>query len=325
MKQAFNHTVENELPAEKAIDMVAPLQSYRGLKACLRDGWRIFALNAKKYILQLLPAALLVGVVSSLVLGFFYYIGLKHLVPIYVLTRGGNDPVLVNNTFGISNTLNFALLAALLIGLVAWMAARGVVWRQIQVFQQTDSLPEQRFLWLSKEVRRQKNRCLVYDAISVVPVILLLVLLVYLHLKWWVSLSILLVVAVILDNVMVAGCYLYMIEGRNLKQSLKYAFHRGIRQWGGYFTLSLMTSIPVGAVAVGLLIAVVPYALGGVFNAMGMVIGEPSGMPLYATIINCVALLIGLTISFLMTTLQTWTLAFRVASNIKNENSEEKI
>ena len=63
MKQVSDSINESQ-DAGKDCDVIALMQSHRGMKGCLRDGWRIFALQARKFSLQLLPVSLLVGIAA---------------------------------------------------------------------------------------------------------------------------------------------------------------------------------------------------------------------------------------------------------------------
>ena len=47
MKQVPN-SINEPQGTGKDCDVIAPMQSHRGMKGCLRDGWRIFALQARK-------------------------------------------------------------------------------------------------------------------------------------------------------------------------------------------------------------------------------------------------------------------------------------
>ena len=81
---------------------------------------------------------------------------------------------------------------------------------------------------------------------------------------------------------------------------LLFSLRHGTRRWGGYFVLALLTAIPILSVSAGILTAFLPYALGGVFNMQGMLLGDPSGMPDYATYATGAVVVIGVSLCFLL-------------------------
>ena len=126
------------------------------------------------------------------------------------------------------------------------------------------------------------------------------------------------------DVMLFPGCYKYLVEDASYKESLLFSLRHGTRRWGGYFVLALLTAIPILSVSAGILTAFLPYAIGGVFNMQGMLLGDPSGMPDYATYATGAVVVIGVSLCFLLTSLHTWTLAFKVASNCGNAAKNSK-
>lgn len=346
MKQVSDSINESQ-DAGKDCDVIAPMQSHRGMKGCLRDGWRIFALQSRKFSLQLLPASLLVGIAALVFFASCYHAVLKCIVPVYTLSQGAENADMLENAFRLSSGMKMQIVVSGIVLLLAIMVGRGFVWHQIRHFYQHAALPSQRFLLPGTNVMRQIVRYLAYDVIRVIVLTALAAVAVLLWTKWtWASLTVLsltiqpmavlpfvvlfflvLTAMAFVDVMLFPGCYKYLVEDSSYKESLLFSLRHGTRRWGGYFVLALLTAIPILSVSAGILTAFLPYPLGGVFNMQGMLLGDPSGMPDYATYATGAVVVIGVSLCFLLTSLHTWTLAFKVASNcgnaVKNSKSSE--
>lgn len=338
MKQVSDSINESQ-GAGKDCDVIAPMQSHRGMKGCLRDGWRIFALQARKFSLQLLPASLLVGIAALVFLASCYHAVLKSIVPVYTLSQGAENADMLENAFRLSSGMKMQIVVSGIVLLLAIMVGRGFVWHQIWHFYRHEALPSQRFLLPGKSVMRQIVRYLAYDVIRVIVLAALAAVAVLLWTKWtWTSLTVLsltvlpfvvlfffvLTAMAFVDVMLFPGCYKYLVEDASYKESLLFSLRHGTRRWGGYFVLALLTAIPILSVSAGILTAFLPYAIGGVFNMQGMLLGDPSGMPDYATYATGAVVVIGVSLCFLLTSLHTWTLAFKVASNCGNAAKNSK-
>lgn len=343
MKQVSDSINESQ-GAGKDYDVIAPMQSHRGMKGCLRDGWRIFALQARKFSLQLLPASLLVGIAALVFLASCYHAVLKCIVPVYTLSQGAENADMLENAFRLSSGMKMQIVVSGIVLLLAIMVGRGFVWHQIRHFYRHEALPSQRFLLPGKSVMRQIVRYLAYDVIRVIVLAALTAVAVLLWTKWtWTSLTVLsltiqpmtvlpfvvlfflvLLAMAFVDVMLFPGCYKYLVEDASYKESLLFSLRHGTRRWGGYFVLALLTTIPILSVSAGILTAFLPYAIGGVFNMQGMLLGDPSGMPDYATYATGAVVVIGVSLCFLLTSLHTWTLAFKVASNCGNAAKNSK-
>lgn len=343
MKQVPN-SINEPQGTGKDCDVIAPMQSHRGMKGCLRDGWRIFALQARKFSLQLLPVSLLVGIAALVFFASCYHAVLKCIVPVYTLSQGTENADMLENAFRLSSGMKMQIVVSGIVLLLAIMVGRGFVWHQIRHFYQHAALPSQRFLLPGKNVVRQIVRYLAYDVIRVIVLAALAAVAVLLWTKWtWASLTVLsltvqplavlpfvvlfflvLTAMAFVDVMLFPGCYKYLVEDASYKESLLFSLRHGTRRWGGYFVLALLTAIPILSVSAGILTAFLPYALGGVFNMQGMLLGDPSGMPDYATYVTGAIVVIGVSLCFLLTSLHTWTLAFKVASNCGNAAKNSK-
>lgn len=339
MKQVSDSIINESQGAGKDCDVIAPMQSHRGMKGCLRDGWRIFALQARKFSLQLLPASLLVGIAALVFLASCYHAVLKCIVPVYTLSQGAENADMLENAFRLSSGMKMQIVVSGIVLLLAIMVGRGFVWYQIRHFYRHAALPSPRFLLPGKSVMRQIVRYLAYDVIRVIVLVALAAVAVLLWTKWtWTSLTVLslavlpfvvlfflvLFAMAFVDVMLFPGCYKYLVEDASYKESLLFSLRHGTRRWGGYFVLALLTTIPILSVSAGILTAFLPYAIGGVFNMQGMLLGDSSGMPDYATYATGAVVVIGVSLCFLLTSLHTWTLAFKVASNCGNAAKNSK-
>lgn len=145
MKQVPN-SINDPQGTEKDCDVIAPMQSHRGMKGCLRDGWRIFALQARNFSLQLLPVSLLVGIAALVFFASCYHAVLKCIVPVYTLSQGAENVDMLENAFRLSSGMKMQIVVSGIVLLLAIMVGRGFVWHQIRHFYQHAALPSQRFL-----------------------------------------------------------------------------------------------------------------------------------------------------------------------------------
>ena len=265
MKQVPN-SINEPQGAGKDCDVIAPMQSHRGMKGCLRDGWRIFALQARKFSLQLLPVSLLVGIAALVFFASCYHAVLKCIVPVYTLSQGAENADMLENAFRLSSGMKMQIVVSGIVLLLAIMVGRGFVWHQIRHFYQHAALPSQRFLLPGKSVMRQIVRYLAYDVIRVIVLAALAAVAVLLWTKWtWASLTVLsltiqpmtvlpfvvlfflvLTAMAFVDVMLFPGCYKYLVEDASYKESLLFSLRHGTRRWGGYFVLALLTAHPVG-------------------------------------------------------------------------------
>ena len=249
MKQVPNSISEPQ-GTGKDCDVIAPMQSHRGMKGCLRDGWRIFALQARKFSLQLLPVSLLVGIAALVFFASCYHAVLKCIVPVYTLSQGAENADMLENAFRLSSGMKMQIVVSGIVLLLAIMVGRGFVWHQIRHFYQHAALPSQRFLLPGKSVVRQIVRYLAYDVIRVIVLATLAAVAVLLWTKWtWASLTVLsltiqpmtvlpfvvlfflvLTAMAFVDVMLFPGCYKYLVEDASYKESLLFSFSRKHRE-----------------------------------------------------------------------------------------------
>lgn len=321
MEQTSTIKIESEQPQtpSEVYDVIAPMKSRRGMIACLRDGWRIFALHVRLFFFQLLPASLLVGIFSFLFLACLDHVTLQYWVPEYALMQGVENPEMIKTSFALPFAMKAWLSLSFVACILACIVARGIVWYQIHVFAHDGELPKRRFLFHGKEIWNHVMRYLKYDVLCVLLMTIIIGCGILLGMKYGALALVLLPVAIYVDIMLSPGRYFYMVENKSLKDSLRFTLRHGTRRWGGFFVVALLTAIPVVSVSLGIATAFVPYVIGSLFNAKGMLLGDPSGIPAYVPYVMAVIVVVGLSLCFMLSALRTWTIAFKTASNIENQ------
>lgn len=322
MKTNFNDnapaplTGEQTADASTPVDVISPFYGQRSLRGCVADGWRVFALKPKTYLAGLLPGALLAGVGLALIWTMVCRFCTEFLLPIRIYLQAGYTNDEAWQQFGPLTTDYVLGAAACLVGLLALLVGRACVWAQIGHYARTNSLPSLRTLLRPKSIAAHCGRLLVYNVLTGLVLLLLAVpfsLLAVSGSEWW--LLAVLPFWVFVLALAVPGRNAYLLAQGSLKTALKSGLREGWHHWGGYFLIMLLTAIPLLVAAAVLLLPLAPVTLAEFANVVNLLTNEPSGMPLYAQWTGRVLAVIGFAGTFLVGTLQTWSLAFKAATS----------
>lgn len=307
-------------------DVIAPIRNYRGMQACLKDGWRIFALNARRFAVQLLPAALVAGIGITFLLWAVSHTYAAHVAPALLYLEADADAELVRATFGLQ-WKDYALLAAALLCCIACLAVwRGSVWTQIARYADDGmGLAKGRVIF-NKIWARQSLRCLLFNVVAwcAFLVVAAVVAAASYFAKFWYLLFLLLPIGVCLMAIVAAGRYAFLVERLSLRAACRSVLRSGLRHWGGHLVLILLTGIPLLVVAFIFALPYTIFPLSYNADAVNLVTGELSGLPTYMTWLDFAVGTVAFTVVCLASASQTWALAFKAAADYENASATQQ-
>lgn len=306
----------NDISSDCKTDVIAPYNSSRGLRGCIMDSWRIFAFNCKRYASQLAVSALLGGVGMALLFWTISKIYADHALPATLLEEAGFDNTVVSEVMKLQTTDYFLLIAALIGYIACWVIAKGLLWTQVSTYRKQDCLGSKRWLLPNRETLRTSLRLLTYDAILCVAIAIpagIIALIAFLT-HWLHALWAILPVIIFIGVLAIPGRDAYLMENCNIVQALRETWKKGIHYWGGFFLVSLLTSIPLAAVAIALILPYTTFPLSYFADTTSVITGEESGLPTFFTALSFAVAIIGFGATFFITTLQTWALTLKSAA-----------
>lgn len=307
-------TIEEQ--SNEARDVLMPLGYHRGIRGCLKDGWRIYALNAGRYLLQLLPAALIVGVGYSLLVHFLVQYYADHVAPAFFFIDAGAEASAVWQQ-AIPQTPDVVKFAALLLlYIICVTVGRGSLWTQIQNFATDGAFPRKKWIINRKQWLTNSVRCFTYNAVCIVAFILVAAIVggVAYATKWWYALLFLLPIAILLMVIVVPSRTAFVL-GATWRDALHLVRCKGLRHFGGYLILVCLTFLPLLLAVIVLLIPSANFVLAHNANAVNVLIDQPSGISALAEVADYVILTISLALIYLVSTFQTWVLTLKASQD----------
>lgn len=306
-----------ETDGQSTAGVVAPITCTRGIRACLKDGWRIFALNAGPYLRSLSWPALVAGAGVMFPVWLLVRFYAQHIAPALLYLESGLSRAEVWHVFRpqLDDYLLFAV--SVVIAAVCYSLFRGALWLQFATYAERNQLSARAWLGAGA-LWRYSLRHFVFNLI--VAAVMLVLIVVGGAIAFFTQihyLALLLVpLLLIVQTLFMAGRYSYLM-GQSLGTSLTTDSRVGFRHFGGYFVLLLLTAMPL--MASGLILAM-PYAtfpLSFAADAVNLATENPTGIPGYVPAISFIAGTVALAIQFLLASMQTWVLNFKIATDIQ--------
>ncbi len=314
-------TVAPETTAAVNPDVIPAFHHHRSIRACVFDGWRVFALAPKRFLAQLLPYALLVGAALAYLLYAVVDFCARTLVPAHFYLSEGQEAESVWQLYS-PQTSDYAHLGiALLVAVVICFVAKAALWEQIKVFKQTGALPTRGLLLPKKSLWLRCFRLFAWNALLFLAWLLpsaLIGAVAWLTDLPWLSL-LALPIALVLMAIGTPGRVAFMVGDTPFKQALATTWQKGARHCGGYIIVILITAIPLLALAAALLLpyASIPFACFA--DAVNVELGEASGLPEHFAALHIGVATIALCGTAFISTFQTWALAFKAANALEQK------
>lgn len=281
----------------------------RSVKACIADGWRIFALNWRTYLKDLWVYLLLVGLTGAFLFELSVQYTCEHLLPAYRLTEMGGDPSLVKLIAAPAVTEAVYLLLALLLFIVAILCSYGRMWQMMKHFCTHNQMPEFP-LYFSRHERAFALRTLCVNALFTVVCMVLTALVMFAALKWSLWIAAILLPLYIYTASTVCVCEIrFVLKGHSLNKSLRYTLKRSM---GIPFIIQFITFIPATVLYVVFCMPLSVYLLSEWAGNSSLLMGDASGLPSFLPFLFFTLNTLGLALSMGVTTIRTWSLALKV-------------
>ena len=303
---------------------ISQKQKRTGIKSCIIESWKVFALNTKvffKYLwLHLFIAGLGYAIFSFIGCNFYT----KHILSANAYVASGYDASLSKALFapGVSDYL--ILGVAFLAFIFANYLMLGACFSQIRFYKATDSLPVASPFTFWGEIRKDGKKTFIYDLIIIVTVSLCtaVITLISWATSWWVML-LLIPILIYWTVIGTNGRLQYVVENKSLKVALKNAFKVGHHKFGGYLILLILTGIPTALMAYIAMLPGTIIQLAFEADQLSQLAGDPSGVPPYVLILYVLLATFGYALLSIAYTLQQWPLAL-YTSAVAGSQQESK-
>lgn len=281
----------------------------RSIKACIADGWRIFALNRGIYLKNIWIYLLLAGFTGA----FLFELGLRYtcdrFLPAYRLTEINSNPELVKLIAMPTLSEVVYLLLAFILFIVTLYCCYGRMWQIMKHFSaenQIRRLP----LHFSHDERNFAFRMFVINMLFTIACFILTALISAAALKWNQWIAVMLLPLFIYTACTVCVCEIrYVLKKASLKESLVYGLKHSM---GIPFIIRFITFVPTAAVYVVCSMPPIVYALSEWAGHNSILMGDTSGLPTFLPILFFVINTICMAISIWCATVRTWTLVLKV-------------
>ncbi len=312
--RSLSETATPETDGTMAVpDTIAPFHTRRSLRACIADGWRIFALRPGTWLKQLFPAALMAGTGWTLLLWATFRLFTGHILPAMLYIQSGHDAGTVRAHFTPTLSQGAAFAVFVAIGLLLVCFAKGLLWEQIRHFCLTGSLQEKGLLLPGKKNFRLFKAYLAFS--SAIAAVFLLPTALIGGLSAWSGtgypMLIMLPIGLFVSVIAVPGRAAHLAGDKTPVQAFREMQHSGLRHWGGYFLVMLLTAIPLTATIAAFALPFITLLLAGFADTASTETGEVSGLPSYFTALFFATSITAVTLSFLVSALQSWALALK--------------
>ncbi len=320
-KKTLKDKLQRELAADAAVaaqtpDTVLPLDHRRGIRACVLDGWRIFALSPGRFLLQLLPYALLAAAGVAWFVTAAVELCARTVVPARLYLSDADDNAAVWEVFAPQTADWLALLVAFAVAVLSCFLAKGALWEQIRTFSKTATLPRKFLLLPTLPLLKTTGRVLLWNVlfflITLLPVALIV------GVAWLTDFYYLCLliapVAIVLTAMGVPGRVAWMLGESPLMGALRTVWREGVRHCGGYIIVTILTAIPLLTVCMALTLPYfsLPFAIFA--DAETVELGAVSGLPAYFPYVHFGVAAVSLLFALFVSTFQTWSLVFKAGT-----------
>lgn len=281
----------------------------RSVKACIADGWRIFALNRSIYLKNMWVYLLLAGLTGAFLSELCIQYICDHFLPAYRLTELDSDSELAKLIALPTLSETVYLLLAFVLFIMALYCCYGRMWRMMKHFSIENQLPRLS-LHFSRDERSFALRMFGINMLFTIIFLILTAFVTAAALKWntWISVALLPFFIYTICTVCVCEIW-YVFKGASLKESLAYGLKHSM---GIPFIIRFITFIPATALYVVCSMPPIVYALSEWAGYNSILMGDASGLPPFLPILFYVINTICLAISLLCITIRTWTLVLKI-------------
>lgn len=280
----------------------------RGIKGCITDGWRIFALNWLAYIKALWAYFAFTGLAGAFFVEMNVQYACNHILPALRLYQmNGNQDIIKMLAMPEFSLLCYYVLSAVILG-IAVFTTHGRTIQMMQHYAAHQAIP-QLPLPLSKQERCNAFRIFkTYLVFGLVATIITIGIMTAAW-KWNLWIAIVLVPFYLYIQATINVCELqYALKRKSLKLSLIYSLKHSM---GLTFIIQLITFIPSVMLCMVFLMPVCIYSLTEWAANNSILMDDPSGLPSYLSVMFFLLNAIGLACCMFVGSVRSWTLALK--------------
>lgn len=309
---------------KKATIRFTQTRSFRG---CISDSWKIFALHTKDYLKFLWLHALLAGTGFALFLFLLTRFYVSHFLPTKLYTEMGME---CQTAWQLCkpNPADYLLPAiSLLLLIVTFYLFKGASVAQIRFYAVTDSLPACGPFSLWKEIRASACRNLLFDSLTTIAYLLpaaIIAAIAWLTTKWVWGLPLLIPTYIYIWVTATIGRQYFLVERLSLKKSFNAATRNGIRSFGGYLLILMLTVVPFIITSLIFILPVTLFPLSAAANGISTLTGNATGLPEYHSAIFISISALAFTVCSLSASIRRWSLSLKTASDKTQTETDKK-
>lgn len=284
----------------------------RGIKGCISDGWRIYALNWRAYVKALWAYLLFTGMAGAFFVEMNVQYVCNHLLPALRLHQmKGDSEIIKILAFPEISLLCYYLLSVVILGIAAF-ATQGRTIQMMQHYAVHQALP-QLSLPLMKQERATTYRVFKTTIVFGIFAILFTLGIGAAAWKWeaWIAILLLPIYAYLSTTANVCELQ-HALQQKSFKTSLVYSLKHSM---GLTFIIRLITFIPSAFLCLVFIMPAVIYALTEWAGNNSVLMDDPSGLPSYLPILFFVLNSIGIACCMLVSSVRSWTLALKHYTN----------
>lgn len=292
----------------------------RSFRGCISDGWKIFALNAKTYLKYLWAHALLAGLGFALSLFLLTRFYVAHFLPARLYAEAGMDHEMVRQLCKPAATDCLPPALGLLFAVIATYLAKGAGWTQIRFYAATNALPACHPFGLWRETRAAAGRNLLFDALTALAYALPAAGVALVAWKattpaWAWFLLLLIPIYIYVWVVSTIGRQYYIFGQTGLKAALRAATRNGVRSFGGYLLILMLTAVPFLLVSAVFLLPATLFPLSVMADGQSVLTNNDSGLPEYHSALFIGVSTLAFTACILLMSVRRWALSLKAAAD----------
>lgn len=280
----------------------------RGIKSCISDGWRIFALNWRAYIKALWAYLIFTGMAGAFFVEMNVQYVCNHLLPALRLYQmKGNPEIIKMLAMPELSLLCYYILSAVVLGTALFCTHSRTI--QLMLHYATEQALPQLPLPLLKEERATALRILKTNLSFGLLTAIITAGILAAAWKWqpWIALT--LIPLYIYVSATANVCELqHALKCKSFKSSLVYALKHSM---GLTFIIQFITFIPSALLCLVFIMPTCIYALTEWAGNNSMLMDDPSGLPSYLPFMFFILNAIGLACCAFVGSVRSWTLALK--------------
>lgn len=287
----------------------------RSFKSCIADAWKAFALHPKAFLKYLWPSLLVSGVGFAILSFALLQFSNNCIVPVRLFLQAGIDPQQVYPLLWPSLDTWLWLLVGLFVAVTSYGFWMGCTVSQIRFLKATGSLPMKGWRTFRHEIYRDGGRSVLFALLMCLITLLITALFAFIGLKWtWWSLIAYVPLMVYLCITGIMASTYYLVERTPLLHAWSLAVRNGMKRFGGFFLIALLTFIPIAVVSMIVTLPSGILQLSYTAETASLLAGDTVNTPIYMPLLYLLTSTLATAFILFNYSLQFWAFAFRMAA-----------